>query len=115
MEVRASLNNIRMAPRKGRAVADLVRDRLCADALTVLETCPRGAAKPISKLLRSALANAQEKNTRHRAGLDLDNLYVKTITVDEGPRMWRIKARAMGRASWINKATSHITIVLAER
>ena len=103
-----------MSPRRGRLVADLVRSKLCSEAFNVLQGCPRGAAKPIEKLIRSALANAQEKNERQRAGLDLDNLYVKTITVDEGPRMWRIRARAMGRAGWIKKATSHITVILAE-
>ena len=88
---------------------------MCSDALGILGGCDREAAKPIEKLLESALANAQEHNERHQAGLDLDNLYIKTIMVDEGPRMWRIRARAMGRANWINKATSHITLVLAER
>ena len=115
MEVRAKLSNVRMAPRKGRLVADMVRSKLCSDALSILQSCPRAAARPISKLVRSALANAQEQNERHQAGLDLDNLFIQKITVDEGPRMWRIKPRAMGRATWINKGTSHITVVLAER
>jgi large subunit ribosomal protein L22 len=104
-----------MTPRKGRLIADLIRSKFCSEALSILQGCPRSAARPIEKLLRSALANAQEQNTRHQAGLDLDNLYVKELMVDEGPRMWRIRARAMGRASWINKATSHVTVVLAER
>ena len=115
MEVRAKLSNVRLAPRKGRLVADMVRSKLCSEALSILQNCPRSAARPISKLLRSALANAQEQNERHQAGLDLDNLFVREIQVNEGPRMWRIKPRAMGRANWINKATSHVSIILAER
>jgi large subunit ribosomal protein L22 len=104
-----------MAPRRGRQVADLVRQQGCENALSILEGCPRSAARPIEKLIRSALANAQEHNARHQAGIDLDNLYVKSVTVDEGARLWRVKARAMGRASWIRKTTSHVTVVLDER
>ncbi len=115
MDVRATLQNIHMGPRKGRRVVDLVRSKSCAEAINILQACPVGAARPIEKLIRSALANAQEHNARHQAGLDLDNLYVKTITVDEGPRMWRMRARAMGRGAWINKATSHVSVILAER
>ena len=74
----------------------------------------RSAARPIEKLVRSALANAEEKNARQSAGIDLDNLYVKTITVDQGRHNWRIRPRAMGRANWIRKYSSHITVVLAE-
>jgi len=115
MDVRATLQNIRMGARRGRQVADLVRTKSCAEAIDILRACPRGAARPIEKLVRSALANAHEHNARHQAGLDLDNLYVKSIVVDEGPRLWRMRARAMGRGAWINKATSHVTVVLAER
>lgn len=115
MEVRATLRNIRLGPRKGRLVADLVRDQSCAEALNILRNNGRHAAGHIEKLIRSALANAQEKNARQQAGIDLDNLYVKRINVDEGPRLWRIRARAMGRANWINRPTSHVTVVLDER
>lgn len=115
MGVRARLQNVRMAPRKGRLVADLVRRRSCDEALAILQRCPKRAARPIAKIIRSALANAQEQNARHQAGIDLDNLYVKVIAVDEGPRMWRIRPRAMGRATWINRATSHVRVELDER
>ncbi len=104
-----------MSPFKGRLVADLVRQRRCEEALSILRGCENRPARPIEKLIRSALANAQEQNARHEAGIDLDNLYVKFISVDEGPRLWRIKARAMGRANWIRKWTSHVTVVLGER
>ncbi len=115
MEMRATLRNVRMAPRKGRRVADLVRSKGCDAALSILQGCPRSAAQPLEKLIRSALANAEEQNARHQAGIDLDNLFIKSVTVDEGPRNWRIKARAMGRAAWIRKTTSHLTVVLDER
>ena len=115
MEVQARLRHYRMTARKGRMVADLVRGRNCEEALSILRGCDRAAARPIEKLVRSALANAEEQNARKQAGIDLDNLYVKRIWVDEGPRMWRIRPRAHGRASWINKSLSHTTVVLDER
>jgi large subunit ribosomal protein L22 len=104
-----------MPPRKGRLVADLVRRRSCADALGILGTCERRAAGPIEKLIRSALANAHEHNERRQSGIDLDNLYVKSITVDEGTRLWRIRPRAHGRAYWIRRPMSHLSVVLDER
>ncbi len=114
MEVTAKLRNLKMGCRKGRYVADMVRQRPVAEALTILQGCPRAAARPIAKLLRSAVANAHEKNARQSAGIDLDNLYVKTITVDQGRHSWRIRPRAMGRANWIRKYSSHVTVVLGE-
>ncbi len=115
MEVSATLKNVRMGTRRGRRVADMIRNRPCAEALSILASSERRAAGPIAKLLRSALANAEEHNARHSAGIDLDNLVVKSICVDEGPRMWRVRARAMGRAAWLKKETSHVTVVLDER
>jgi large subunit ribosomal protein L22 len=115
MEVRAKVRGVRFTPQKGRLVAGLIRAKSASRALEILQGCEKSAAKPIEKLLRSALANAVEHNSRHSAGIDLDNLYVKTIVVDEGPRSWRIRARAQGRASWVKKGTSHVTVVLDER
>jgi len=115
MEVRAKLRGVRFGPQKGRLVADLIRAKPAARALEILAGCEKSAARPIEKVLRSALANAVEHNARHQAGIDLDNLYVKTVTVDEGPRGWRIRPRAQGRANWIKKSSSHVTVVLAER
>lgn len=115
MEVTAKLRGVKMGTRKGRQVADLVRDKSCSEALAILQGCQRGAAKPIEKLLRSALANAEEKNARQKAGVDIDNLYVKSITVDQGRHNWRIRPRAMGRAYWVKKVSSHVTLVLDER
>lgn len=104
-----------MGTRKGRYVAELIRHRSCDDALGILKGCPRSAARPIEKLVRSALANAQVMNEQKSAGLDLDNLYVKRITVDQASHNWRIRPRAMGRANWIRKMSSHVTVVLDER
>ena len=115
MEVSAKLRNYRMGPRKGRLVADLIRNRPASQALEILGNCNKRAAVPMAKLLRSALANAEEQNARHSAGIDLDNLYVKQVMVDEGARMWRIRPRAQGRAYWIRRPTSHVTLVLDER
>jgi large subunit ribosomal protein L22 len=115
MEVRVKLRYLRMTPRKARLVADLVRGRDCSEALSLLRGSGRRATGPIEKLMRSALANAEQQNERNHAGIDLDNLYVKEIKVDGGPNNWRIRPRAMGRAAWINKATSHVTVVLDER
>lgn len=84
-------------------------------ALSLLRASPQRAARRVEKLLRSALANAENRNESQKAGIDLDSLYVKRILVDGGPNNWRTRPRAMGRASWINKATSHVTVVLDER
>ena len=115
MEVTARLRNVRMGARKGRLVADLVRDRDCDEALNILRSCPKSAARSLEKLVRSALANAQVMNEKKSAGFDLDNLYVKRITVDQASHNWRIRPRAMGRANWIRKMSSHVTVVLDER
>jgi large subunit ribosomal protein L22 len=115
MEVSATLRHVRMTARKGRLVADLVRGRACDEALALLRATPKSASRPLAKLIRSALANAQERNARDRAGIDLDALYIKRVQVDEGARMWRIRPRAHGRATWINKSMSHMTVVLDER
>jgi large subunit ribosomal protein L22 len=115
MEVRAKVRGVRFTPQKGRLVAGLIREKSASRALEILQGCEKSAAGPIEKLLRPALANAVEHNSRHAAGIDLDNLYVKKIVVDEGPRSWRIRPRAQGRATWVKKGTSHVTVVLDER
>lgn len=115
MDVVASLKGYRISPRKARLVADQVRGCGVEDALNLLSLSPKKAAAPIEKLVRSAVANAEQKNENHGANIDIDNLVVDRITVDEGPSMWRIRPRAQGRATWIQKRSSHITVVLAER
>jgi large subunit ribosomal protein L22 len=113
-QVKASLMNYRISAQKARLVADQVRNKGVEEALNILAVSQKGFAKPLSKLLHSALANAEDQNDTHNAGFDVDRLKVSTITVDEGPGMWRIRPRAQGRASWIQKRTSHIKVVLSE-
>lgn len=115
MEVTARLKNYRVSARKARLLADEVRGKPVDDALTILDLSNKRFAKPLSKLIRSALASAVERNERERAGIDVDNLVVDTIMVDQGPSMWRIRPRAQGRAAWIQRRTSHVSLVLAER
>ena len=115
MSVRARLKNYRVSSRKARLVADQIRGRGVEEALAILDLSSRRVAKPIAKLVRSAVANAEEKNNRDKAGIDIDNLVVSSIMIDEGPSMWRIRPRAQGRASWIQKKLSHFTVVLDER
>jgi large subunit ribosomal protein L22 len=104
----ASLGFLRIAPRKVRIVADNVRGRRVGDALAMLKYTPQSAAKPLAKLLRSAVANAEQKGGH----VDVDALYVKTLTVDGGPKMRRFMARAMGRAFRVEKRTSHVYVEL---
>ncbi len=114
MEVQARLKNYRVSARKARLLADEIRGRGLEDALTVLDLSPKRFAKPLAKLVRSALANATEKNDRQKAGIDVDNLVIGRITVDQGSSMWRIRPRAQGRASWIQHKTCHVLVVLSE-
>jgi large subunit ribosomal protein L22 len=115
MEVRARLSNYRISAQKARLVADQIRGRAVGDALAVLELSPKAFARPLAKLVRSALANAEDHNNRRKAGIDVDNLVVGKITVDEGPSLWRIRPRAQGRANWIQRRTSHVEVVLKEQ
>jgi large subunit ribosomal protein L22 len=110
MESKAILKYIRIAPRKMRLVADQVRGRRVEEALVILEFSLKNAAKPLEKTLKSALSNMLSQEEAKK--LDTDKIYIKTITVDEGPTGKRWLPRAMGRATRINKRTSHLTITL---
>jgi len=112
---RARLQNYRVSASKARLVVDSIRGRQVEEALNLLDLSPKAVARPLAKLLRSAVANAEEHNDRDKAGIDVDNLVVSRVCVDEGPGMWRIRARAQGRAAWIQRRTSHISIELEER
>ena len=114
MSVSAYLKNYRVCPRKARLIADQIRGKGVEEALVILDLSPKRFAHTLAKLVRSALANAEEKNDRARAGIDVDNLVVGKISVDPGPSMWRIRPRAQGRANWIQKRTSHVRVVLSE-
>jgi len=115
MEIRASLKGYRVSPFKARLVADQIRGRGVEDALNLLLLSNKKSAEPMAKLLRSAVANAENKNDSHEAGIEIDNLVVSKITVDEAASLWRIRPRAQGRANWVQKRASHITVILAER
>jgi large subunit ribosomal protein L22 len=109
MEVKAKLSNLRIAPRKVRLVADLIRQKRAKEALTILNFTVKKASHPLQKLLNSALANA-----KNNFQLNPDNLYISKITIDEGPKYKRWMPRARGSAYEIQKKTSHITLILDE-
>jgi len=114
MEVRARLKNYRVSAQKARLLANEIRGKGVEEALVILDLSNKRFARPLGKLVRSALANAEERNNRDHAGIDVDNLIVKEVTVDQGASMWRIRARAQGRAAWIQHRTSNIKVVLNE-
>ena len=109
MEVTAKLRYLRIAPRKVRLVADLVRGKSVEEATHILNFTRKRAAKPLLKLLNSAVANAS-----HNFQLKKENLYISKILVNEGPKLKRWRPRARGMAYEIQKKTSHITLTLAE-
>lgn len=107
--MRAKLRYLRVAPRKTRLVVNLIRGKNVEEAINILTFTRRAASEPVRKLIESALANAEA------ADANVDDLYVEQIFVDEGPTLRRFRPRAQGRATRINKRTSHVTCVLAER
>jgi large subunit ribosomal protein L22 len=111
MESKAHLRDFRMAPRKVALVADLVRGKPVGSALNILKFTRKAAARPMAKLIRSAVANATDLS---KGLVDVDALYVKTISVDQGTTLRRFMPRAMGRASRINKKSSHVHVVLSD-
>jgi large subunit ribosomal protein L22 len=113
--VTAVLRNCRVSARKARLVADQIRGKQVQAALDLLRLSPKRVARPFEKLVRSAVANAEAKNDRDKAGIDVDNLVVSRVVVDEGASLWRIRARAQGRANWIQRRTAHFTVELEER
>ncbi|MEX2415401.1 MAG: 50S ribosomal protein L22 [Paenibacillaceae bacterium] len=106
----ASVNHVRIAPRKVRLVIDLIRGKEVGEAIAILRHTPRAASPVIEKILNSAIANAE-----HNYQLNPNNLKIESAFVNEGPIMKRFRPRAMGRASRINKRTSHITLVVSEK
>ena len=115
MPVKASLRSYRISASKARLVVNQIRGKGVENALNILDQSSKGFARPLAKLLRSAVANAEVQNDSKSAGIDIDNLVVSQIAVDEGTGMWRIRPRAQGRASWIQKRTSHVSLELAEK
>ncbi|MEO5768180.1 MAG: 50S ribosomal protein L22 [Polyangia bacterium] len=103
----AILRGFRESPRKVRVVADMIRGRPAADALSILRMQRRKAAEMLLKVLGSAIANAVENDKA-----DADNLFVKSVAIDGGPVQKRWLSRSMGRANRIIKRTSHVTVVV---
>ncbi len=110
MEAVAKLKYARISPQKARLVADQVRGLPVEKALEVLKFSPKKAAQLVKNVLESAIANAE-----HNEGADIDELRVTAISVDEGPMLKRMRARAKGRGSRILKRTSHISVMVAEQ
>jgi large subunit ribosomal protein L22 len=109
---RAAGKYVKIAPQKCQLVTDLIRDRYVGEALTILRFSKKKKASAIvEKVLRSAIANAQQKTP----DIDVDNLYISKIFVNQGPQMKRWRAAPMGRAVRILKRTSHVHISLEER
>jgi large subunit ribosomal protein L22 len=109
-QAKAIAKTVRIAPRKVRLVIDLIRGKQIGEAVAILQLTPKAASPVVEKVLKSAVANAE-----HNYDLDINNLVVSEIFVDEGPTLKRFRPRAMGRASAINKRTSHITVVVSEK
>jgi large subunit ribosomal protein L22 len=108
-QAKANLNTYRQSPRKVRVVADLVRGKKVREALDILAFAPKRAAKPIEKLISSAVANAKNLS------LEAEKLVVKEIRVDEGRILYRRMPTARGRAFPMRKRTSHVSVTLEER
>lgn len=108
-ESRAYLKYVRISPRKVQIVLDLIRNKPADLAMAILKHTPKAACEPLEKLLKSAIANAENNHN-----MDVSKLYVAECSVSQGPTLKRIRPRAQGRAFRIDKKTSHITLVLKE-
>lgn len=108
MEATAKATFVRIAPRKVQIILDLIRNQPVDKAMGILKNTPKAATEVLEKVLKSAMANAEQKD------MDTSNLYVAECYVNQGPTLKRIRPRAHGRAYGIKKKTSHITIVLKE-
>jgi len=109
MQTSATHKYLRIAPRKVRLVADLIKGKKVADARAILKYTVKGAAEPLAKTLHSAVSAAKNNFQSEES-----NLYISKVTVNEGPKLKRYRPRARGRAYPIQKKTSHITVVLDE-
>ena len=110
MEAKAILRNVRIAPRKVKVVCDLIRGKSAAEANAIMMNTPKAASELLAKLLKSAVANAENNHN-----MDPEKLYVAEVSVSPGPIMKRIRPMSHGRAFRILKRTSHITLVLKEK
>ena len=110
MEAKAVAKYVRIAPRKVRVVMDLIRGKNVAEAFAILKFTPKAGADVIEKVLKSAVANAE-----NNFDMDVDKLYVSTAFVDQGPTLKRIHPRSRGQAFKILKRTAHVTVIVEER
>ena len=108
MEATAKVTFVRIAPRKVQIVLDMIRNQPADKAMAILKHTPKAACEILEKLLKSAMANAENKD------MDVSRLYIAECYVNQGPTLKRIRPRAQGRAYRINKKTSHVTMVLRE-
>lgn len=109
-EAKSIARFVRIAPRKVQLVIDLIRGKQVGEAIAILRHTPKAASPIVEKVLNSAIANAE-----HNYSMDPNNLVISQTFVNQGPTMKRFRPRAMGRASRINKRTSHITVVVSEK
>jgi large subunit ribosomal protein L22 len=115
MEARAESKNNRGSARKLRLVADLIRGKRVADAIALLQFSKKGSAELFEKTLKSAISNSKNKAEGIGEFVDVDDLYVKEVYVNEGPKLKRWRAAAQGRATPIHKGTAHVTVVVDKR
>jgi large subunit ribosomal protein L22 len=111
MEARAIARYVRGSPQKIRLVVDLIRGKNVSEALTILRFTKKRASKDVEKLLKSAIANAEQK----AEGIDVDNLVISQAYVNEGPRLKRMRPAPMGRAYRIQRRMSHISIHVSDK
>lgn len=109
MQAKAVAKTVRIAPRKVRLVLDLIRGKEVGEAMSILQLTNKRSSPVVEKLIKSAVANAE-----HNYDIDVDHLIVSEAYADEGPTLKRFRPRAQGRATKINKRTSHVTIIVAE-
>ena len=110
MEVNATAKYIRIAPRKLRIVMNLIRGKKVSEAFAILKFTPKVGSEVVEKVLRSAVANAEHNND-----MNVDNLYVSTCFVDQGPTLKRIHPRSRGQAFKILNHSSHVTVCVSEK
>ena len=115
MAARAIQKFVRQSPRKMRLVVDTIRGKDVNEAYALLRFSKKRAAKDIEKVLRSAVANAEQDALRDNIAFDVDLLYVRKAIVQGGPTLWRYRAAALGRAAPIRKRTSHVEIHVAAK
>jgi large subunit ribosomal protein L22 len=114
-EARAVQRNARQSPYKMRLVIDQIRGQSVNDALSLLAFSKKHAAKQIEKVVKSAVANAENAARSENTSLDVDDLFIKYAIINEGPKLKRWTPAAMGRATPVIKRTSHVEIIVAER